>query len=83
LLKLNVATLEKLFAAGDAGEFFLEALAFGGIFGFGELIGEFEEALVLSLFGLEAGFDQIDQDATCGCVASLSQCANSIGNARR
>jgi hypothetical protein len=80
---LNLATCEKLLTAGDAGEFFLEALAFGGIFGFGELIGEFEEALVLSLFGLQAGFDQINQDAACGSVAGFGERANSIGNARR
>jgi hypothetical protein len=83
LLKLNVATLEKLFAAGDAGEFFLEALAFGGIFSFGKLIGEFEEAFMLSLFGLQAGFDQIDQYAACSCVTSFGKGANSTRDAGR
>ena len=73
----------KLLAAGDAGEFFLETLAFGGIFGFGELIGDFEEALVLGLFGLQAGFDQIDENAACGCVARFGEGANPARDARR
>ena len=69
------------FAARDAGEFFLQALAFGGIFRLGELIRQLEEAIVLGLFGLEAGFDQIDQDATRSGMASFGQGADSLGNA--
>ena len=76
-------TDRKLLAAGDAGEFFLEALAFGGVFGVGELVGEFEEAVVLGLLGLEAGFDQVDQDAAGGGVAGFGKCADAFCDARR
>jgi hypothetical protein len=53
----------QLFAAGDAGEFFLEAFALSRIAGFGEAICQLEEAVVLGLLGLQAGLDQVDQDA--------------------
>jgi hypothetical protein len=76
-------SIRNLFAAGDAGEFFLEALAFDRIGGFGELVGEFEEAVVLGLFGLQAGFDEIDQDAARGGMAGFGQGANPLGDARR
>jgi hypothetical protein len=71
-----------LFAAGDAGDFFLEALAFGGVFGFGELVGEFEEAVVLGLFCLQAGLDEVDEDAAGGGVTGFGQCADALGDAR-
>jgi hypothetical protein len=72
----------RLLAAGDAGEFFLEALAFGGVAGLGQAIGKLEEAIVLGLLGLQAGFDQIDQDATGSRVASFGQGADPLRNAR-
>ena len=72
-----------LFAAGDAGEFFLEAFAFGGVFGFDKLIGQFEEAVVLGLLGLQAGFDQVDEDAAGGRMAGFGQGTNPIRDATR
>jgi hypothetical protein len=68
------------FAARDAGEFFLQALAFGRVFGFGKLVGELEEAVMLGLFGLEAGFDQVDEDATRSGMTGFGQGADSFGN---
>ena len=72
----------ELLAAGDAGEFFLEALAFGWIAGFCQAVGQFEEAVVLGLLGLQAGFDQVDQDATGGRVAGFGQGSDSLRDAR-
>jgi len=71
-----------LLAAGDAGEFFLEALAFGWIAGFGKTICQLKEAVVLGLLGLQAGFDQVNQDSTSGCVAGFGQRSNALRDAR-
>jgi len=38
---------------------------------------------VLGLFGLQAGFDQIDQDAARGGVTGFGQGADAIGDAGR
>lgn len=38
---------------------------------------------MLGLFGLQAGFDEIDQDAARGRVANIRKSANPLGDARR
>jgi len=73
----------ELLAAGNASEFFLEAPAFGGIFYLGQLVGQLEEAVMLSLFGLQAGFDQIYEDSARRCMAGFGQRANPFCDARR
>ena len=72
-----------LLGEGHAGELFLEAPAFGGVGGLGEPVGEFEEALVLSFFGLQAGFDQIDEDATGAGFFVFGEGEDAFGNAGR
>jgi hypothetical protein len=48
---------------GHAGQFLLDALAFGGVGGFSEPGGEGEKLFLLGGFGFQAGFNQIDEDA--------------------
>jgi hypothetical protein len=62
---------------------FLEALAFGGIGGFGKLVGEFEETLVLGFLGLEAGFDQIDKDPAGAGLFGFGKGEDALGDAGR
>jgi len=47
-------------SAGQGGQFGLEALAFGGVSGLGQLVSEFEESFVLAFLGLQSSFNQID-----------------------
>ncbi len=73
----------ELLGEGHAGEFFLEALAFGGVGGFGEAVGELEESTVLGFFGLQAGFDQVDEHAAGAGLFVLGEGENALGDACR
>jgi len=72
-----------LLGEGHAGEFFLEALAFGGIGGFGEAIGDLEEAAVLGFLGVQAGFDQIHKNTTGAGLLGFGQGEHALGDASR
>ena len=58
----------------------MEALAFGGICGFSELIGHCEEALLLCVFELETCFEQIDENAVDASPARFGHCAYAFGD---
>ena len=76
LRKRNVGLL----AESDAGEFFLEALAFGRICGCGELVGQGEKSLLLSVFELKACFEQIDENAVDAGLVRFGHCAYALGD---
>jgi len=73
----------RLLGEGHAGELFLEALAFGGVGGFGKAVGELEESAVLGFLGLQAGFDQIDENAAGAGLLVLGEGENALGDASR
>jgi hypothetical protein len=61
----------------------LEAFPLGGIAGFGQAICQLEEAVVLGLFGLQAGFDQVNQDPAGGRMTGFCQGSDPLRDARR
>src|SRR5438094_10125946 len=81
--KIGPPNLRHLAAERHARQLFLQALPLGRIGRFGESADEREKPFLLSLFGLEAGLDQVDEDAIGTNLPRFGQRADTLGDSGR